>query len=88
LRNPFWGLISIYAILIDSNKFSILINQEHVADLNPGDSVNLEVESGSNEITITTPIASATKHVELEMGDRVGYLCGPKLTGILLTRRF
>ena len=79
-------LFSIYEALVNSSDLNVLIDQQPLGVLHPGDSVNLEVEPGVTEITIKAYFAKATKSVELEMGDRAAYICCPKLSGIILTR--
>jgi len=84
------GIRSLFALgelLMSAKTFSVTINQQARAELKAGESVKLEVQPGLHNIIVSTSVASAGRQVELEMGGKVAYLCGPTMSGIYLTRR-
>jgi len=80
-------LLDLYEKFTASNGVVVLVNQTQMAVLAPGESVKVEVEPGDTTIRVKSFAVSAVAKVNLEMGQRVNYICFSSMTGIVLTQK-
>ena len=80
-------ILSIYEMCVDAFPYRIFVDGELSASLEPGESVELQLDAGQHEILIKTPFAWNRKRLDVEMGHVSKYFCQSSMTGIVFWRR-
>ncbi len=75
-------VLSIFENMVDVYPFGICVDDEQVASLQPGESVTLKVKPGTRKLSVTTPLASKSKTVDIENGHTSTYLCQTSMLGL------
>ncbi len=78
--------LSIAASALVSSALRVELNGVIVGAVAAGESLEIEIESGSHRLRILSSMCSNTKHFEITNGQQLKFWCLTTMTGVVLQR--